>query len=167
MNHRKTMIALCTAFAIGLGAAAHAQIAADPAGAVTIQTTALVASKTGDLLENAVSVPPGQIVHFKSVITNGGKVPAKDVTVTNPVPEHMVFSALETEASGMSQANVTYSIDGSSFAAADALKIKIKKNGVEFTRLVEPHEYKFVRWTLIKPMAAGTTANIGFKALVE
>lgn len=142
-------------------AAQAAQASSSP---IAVTSTAWVKSATGDALEPALSVPPGGKVLLKNTITNRGAVAAGDLTITNQVPAHMIFESLVSAAAG---AKVTYSIDGVNFAADGALTVRVVRGGVELVRPAQPSEYRFVRWSLPKPLAAGGSAEVSFNAIVE
>ena len=88
----KTSRSLILAAALLACGGAFAQSAAQ--SPIKVVSTALVASLSGKQLEAATSVPPGAKVLLKSTITNSGAAPAKDLVITNPVPQHMVFDSL-------------------------------------------------------------------------
>ena len=159
----KTSRSLILAAALLACGGAFAQSAAQ--SPIKVVSTALVASLSGKQLEAATSVPPGAKVLLKSTITNSGAAPAKDLVITNPVPQHMVFDSLS--ASNKTATNVTFSVDGVNFASASALTVKVAKQGVELTRAAQPSDYRFVRWTLSNPLPAGAIAEAACNATVE
>lgn len=152
----------CTALAIGILFAGTAMAQNASESPVSITTAALVANDKK--FEPAVSVPPGGKVVLKSVISNRGSQAAKDLVITNPVPKHMRFDSAGSAPEG---AKATYSIDGVTFAAAGALMVKVEKDGAELTRPARPDEYRFVRWSLTKPLAANASAEVSYNAVVE
>src|SRR5512136_578843 len=66
-------------------------------------------------------VVPGGIVIFTTRYTNTGKQPVNNVTIMNPVPDHMTYVDRSAEGKG---ARIDYSIDGGkTYAAPDKLMI--------------------------------------------
>ena len=113
-------------------------------------------------LVEATRVLPGAAVLFTVTYTNTGDEPAENVTVTNPVPDHMVY--VDASASG-DNASVTFSVDGGeSFAAAQDLLVS-DTNGVQRSAIVK--DYTHVRWVIDNDVASGASGAVQFTAVVE
>ncbi len=113
-------------------------------------------------LVEATRVVPGADVVFTVTYTNTGDEPAENVTVTNPVPDHMVY--VDASASG-DDATITFSVDGGeSFAAAQDLLVA-DANGVQRSAIVK--DYTHVRWIVDNDVASGASAAVQFTAVVE
>jgi len=113
-------------------------------------------------LVEAARVLPGAEVLFTVTYTNTGDEPAENVTITNPVPDHMVY--VEASASG-DNASVTFSADGGeSFAAAQDLLVS-DANGVQRPAIVK--DYTHVRWIVDNDVASSASGAVQFTAVVE
>lgn len=87
----------------------------------------------------------GDEVHYTLRVTNPGKSPVTDVQITKRMPQGLQF--IEGSAAGPSSI-VEFSVDGGATFLA-------KPQGGEFTH---------VRWTLRRPLPAGATALLRFRA---
>lgn len=113
-------------------------------------------------LVEATLVLPGAAVLFTVTYTNTGDEPAESVTITNPVPDHMVY--VDASASG-DDATVTFSVDGGeSFAAAQDLSVA-DASGVQRSAIAK--DYSHVRWIVDNDVAAGASGAVQFTAVVE
>ena len=113
-------------------------------------------------LVEATRVLPGAAVLFTVTYTNTGDEPAENVTVTNPVPDHMVY--VDASASG-DNASVTFSVDGGeSFAAAQNLSVA-DANSVQRPAIAK--DYTHVRWIVDNDVASGASGAVQFTAVVE
>ncbi len=113
-------------------------------------------------LTEAARVLPGAAVLFTVTYTNTGDEPAENVTVTNPVPDHMVY--VDASASG-DNSTITFSVDGgASFAAAQDLLVA-DPLGVQRSAIAK--DYTHVRWVVDSDIASGTSGTVQFTAVVE
>ncbi len=113
-------------------------------------------------LVEATRVLPGAPVQFTVTYTNTGDEPAENVTITNPVPEHMVY--VDASASD-DDATVTFSVDGgTSFAAAQDLLVT-DANGLQ--RPAIANDYTHVRWIVDNDVAPGASGAVQFTAVVK
>ena len=154
---------------VALGAALLLVLVAPGAALADPELTATGAAiATGsDLLETAIMVErlepperPGQVagrfvpasrlvagdeVHYTLRVTNPGKSPVTDVQVTKRLPQGLQFIA--GSAAGPSSI-VEFSADG----------------GATFLAKPQSAEFTHVRWTLRRPLPAGATALLRFRA---
>lgn len=108
------------------------------------------------------NVVPGDTVIFTNYYTNKGDKPASDVVITNPMPEHMLYTEGTAEGTG---AKIEFSVDkGKSFAPAGKLKFK-DAQGKE--RPASASDYTHIRWTMEKPVGKGASGSVSFKAKVK
>ena len=99
--------------------------------------------KWESLTDKAV-VQPGDTLRYTVSSDNTGANPAKDLTITQPVPEQMVYK-LDT-ATSKNEAKVTYSTDnGESFVAKPVIKIKTE-NGEIVEKPAPAETYTHIRW---------------------
>ncbi|MGL5944345.1 MAG: hypothetical protein ACRC2S_29035 [Waterburya sp.] len=108
-------------------------------------------------LEDQAVVNPGDILRYTVSSANTGTNAAKNLTITQPIPNQMVYE-LKTAKSG-NQAVVTYSIDnGKTFVAKPTIKIKTE-NGKTIEKPAPAETYTHIRWQFSSlPSAAGITA---------
>lgn len=108
----------------------------------------------------ASKVVPGTEVIWTVAAQNTCKQPSENVTINNPVPEHMTLVANSATGDG---ADITYSLDGKTFARPEQLTVQ--DNGA--TRKARAEEYTHIRWVFKDPLAAGATATASFRAVLE
>lgn len=99
--------------------------------------------KWENLTDQAV-VQPGDTLRYTVSSENIGANPAKDLTITQPVPEQMVYK-LDT-ATSKNKAKVTYSTDnGESFVTKPVIKIKTE-HGKIIKKPAPAETYTHIRW---------------------
>jgi uncharacterized repeat protein (TIGR01451 family) len=145
-----------------VGARAHA---AD-ARCITLTSKAeveqeVVNDKGEKTLKRSVAnkVVPGTEVIWTVTAENSCKQPSENVTINNPVPEHMALVANSATGAG---SDITYSLDGKTFAKPEQLTVQ--ENGA--ARKARASEYRHIRW-VFKELAGGATATASFRAVLE
>jgi uncharacterized repeat protein (TIGR01451 family) len=108
----------------------------------------------------AKKVVPGTEVIWTVTAENTCKQASENVTIDNPVPNHMQLVANSVAGAG---SDVTYSLDGKSFAKPEQLTVN--ENGA--ARRARAGEYKHIRWVFKSALAAGATATATFRAVLE
>jgi uncharacterized repeat protein (TIGR01451 family) len=107
-------------------------------------------------------VVPGNIVIFTTRYVNTGKEPASNVTIMNPVPEHMSYIDKSVEGKG---ARIDFSVDGGkTYGQPDKLTVK---DGQGKVRPALPKDYTHIRWVLSTPLAPGGTGSVSFRAQLK
>ncbi|HEY0665841.1 MAG TPA: hypothetical protein VGD24_07235, partial [Gallionella sp.] len=105
---------------------------------------------------------PGTEVIFTTTIQNIIDQPANDIIINKPVPndtEYLAGSAFGSDC------EILFSADGGkTFAYADELTVK-DRNGKR--RGANPREYTNIRWYHKVPLAAGKSAEVGFRAVIK
>ncbi len=112
-----------------------------------------------------VLVPAGKVVPGTEVVwtvtaNNVCKQASDKVTINNAVPEHMTLVPNSAVGPG---SQVTYSLDGKSFAPAG--KLTVQENGA--TRPARADEYKHIRWEFKNSLAPGASAYASFRAVLN
>jgi uncharacterized repeat protein (TIGR01451 family) len=101
----------------------------------------------------------GDEVHYTIRVTNPGRTPVSNVIVTKRLPYGLTYvggSAVGPAAS------VQFSVDsGKSFAASSSLEVA---TAGQAPRPALPADYTHVRWLLKRPLPAGATALLRFRA---
>lgn len=147
---------------------AGAAQAADP-GCIVVQNIAELEQTVTDAsgaksvkLVPATKVVPGDTVIYTVTFRNRCDKPADNVSVDNPVPEHMAYVA--NSAIGPNT-EITYSIDGGyHFDKPDALR---KKDADGSDRAARANEYTNIRWVMRHALAAGAEGYARFRAVLE
>jgi uncharacterized repeat protein (TIGR01451 family) len=161
-------IAACLIAALLLTATAAA---AKPGGGVELSSLAevevVLKSATGGeeikRVEAAkANVAPGDTVIFTLTYINNGDQPATDVAVNNPVPRHMVYVSNSAEGK---DAAIEFSVDnGKTYGQLANLKSRTSA-GKE--RPASAADVTNVRWTIKKPIPAGSKGSVSYKAKVK
>jgi uncharacterized repeat protein (TIGR01451 family) len=95
-------------------------------------------------LEDGVVVNPGDILRYTVSSANPGKAIAKDFSITQPIPEKMIYE-LNT-AKSENQAEVAYSIDnGKTFVAKPTITVKTE-DGKTIEQPAPAETYTHIRW---------------------
>jgi uncharacterized repeat protein (TIGR01451 family) len=115
--------------------------------------------KSTKLVPLSKVVPGGEVI-WTVTANNICKLPSDKVSVDLPVPEHMTYVASSAIGPG---ADIQFSVDGKTFAAADALTVV--ENGA--TRKARAEEYRRVRWTFKNSLAPEAQAFGRFRAVVN
>jgi len=107
-------------------------------------------------------VVPGDIVVFTTLYVNTSDKPVSNVTIMNPVPEHMIYLDKSAEGKG---ARIDYSTDnGKTYGAPDKLMVK---DSTGKTRRAAAPDYTYIQWVLTAPLAPGGTGSVSFKAQLK
>jgi uncharacterized repeat protein (TIGR01451 family) len=149
---------------LGLATQAFAQ---QNAACIELKTTAQiekeVVNANGEksrVLVEAGKVVPGTEVIWTVTANNVCKVPSDKVTINNAVPEHMTLVPGSAIGAG---SDITYSLDGKTFATAD--KLTVTENGA--TRPAHADEYKHIRWEFKNSLQPGASAFARFRAVLN
>ena len=110
----------------------------------------------------AGKVVPGDEVIYTITFANRGTEPAADVVITNPIPDHMVFTRVEDSPR---PANVSMSVDGGNvYDAPRNLTVKDAKGN---TRPAKASDFTHVRWTFQNSLEPGAEGSVSFKAQLQ
>ena len=95
-------------------------------------------------IDDGEVVSPGDILRYTVSSQNAGANTAKNLTITQPIPEKMVYE-LET-ATSQNQAEVVYSIDnGETFVAEPTITIETA-DGATIEKPAPAETYTHIRW---------------------
>lgn len=107
-------------------------------------------------------VMPGEEIIYTLSYSNAGKEPAKNIFITNPIPQHMAYKA--NSATGENTA-IVYSLDGGkTFEKPENLKVRTS-DGKERVAMAE--NYSHIRWVIQKPLPPGAKGDVSFRALLQ
>lgn len=160
-------LAATLAFAAGQALVGEA-MAADP-GCIVVQNVAEMEQTVTDAAGNktvklvpATKVVPGDTVIYTVKFRNRCDKPADNVSVDNPVPEHMAYVA---DSAIGPNTDVSFSVDGGyHFAKPEALR---KKDADGTERAARAREYTNIRWVMRHALAAGAEGYARFRAVLE
>jgi uncharacterized repeat protein (TIGR01451 family) len=106
---------------------------------------------------SAESAKPGDVIEYKAVYRNNGKIAATDVLATIPVPlgtEYLPGSA--------KPAKVMASLDGKEYASVPLKREVTLPSGKKEMRAVPYEEYRFIRWEL-KSLDPGKSTAVSLR----
>ncbi len=150
-----------TVLVLLLAGAAFADVELNTMALTEITTTNEAGQEVTTRVE-AGKVVPGDEVIYTITFANRGTEPAADVVITNPVPEHMVFTKVEESPSG---AKVSISADGGSrYDAPRNLTVTDAKGQ---TRPAKASDFTHVRWTFQNPLEPGAEGSVSFRAQLQ
>ena len=156
-------IAAVAVAAFAFGAPAFAQnpgcIELKTVGEVEKEVTNAKGEKT-KVLVPAGKVVPGAEVVWTVTANNTCKQPSDKVVISNPVPEHMTLVVGSVIGAG---SDITYSLDGKSYAPAD--KLTVTENGA--TRPARADEIKHIRWEFRNSLPPGASAFGRYRAVLN
>ena len=104
---------------------------------------------------------PGTEVIYTTTFKNVGTKPAGNIVINNPVPANTTLVAGSVFGGNM---DITYSLDGKTFATPDKLKVK-DKDGKEVTATAA--DYTAIRWAYKGELAAGKVETAGFRSVIK
>jgi uncharacterized repeat protein (TIGR01451 family) len=106
-------------------------------------------------------VVPGNEVIYTITAKNICDKPATAVAINDDVPEHMIY--VMNSAMGVGT-EISYSLDGKSFARPNALSIK---NADGTSRAPQAEDIKSIRWLYSTAINPGQTGFVRFRATVK
>jgi hypothetical protein len=105
---------------------------------------------------------PGEEAHFVLTCANPDQQEAGNLVLTLPVPAEMTCVPASAESD---LARVDYSVDGGAvFGALSTLRITEPTGAV---RLARPSDVTTLRWTLHRPLPAGQSAVLRYRAILK
>lgn len=114
------------------------------------------------VIEPAAKVVPGESVVYTNTYRNVGAVPAGDIVINNPIPEHTSYIGDSAFGDGT---DILFSADGGNTFAPDG-KVTIKdEDGKERPARLE--EYTHIRWIVKNGLNPGASGEVGFWARLQ
>ncbi|NDJ16916.1 DUF11 domain-containing protein [Myxacorys almedinensis] len=116
-------------------------------------------------VDGKVQAKPGDIFRFTVTSKNEGKREAKNVAITQPVPQGTVY---QLNSATISQGiAATYSIDqGKTFVARPVVKVTLPNGTIE-ERPAPAEAYTNVRWTLSQSLKPDASAIAAYQVKVR
>ena len=106
-------------------------------------------------------VLPKDIILYEIVFENISDKAVDNIVVNNPIANNSAYRA--NSATGDST-EVTFSVDGKTFAPADALTVK-DKTGKSWQ--AKPEDYTMIRWIYTKSLKPGEKGNVTYKSIIK
>lgn len=122
---------------------------------------------TWQALNGKVVVNPGDRLRYTVSALNQGKVAAKRLIITQPVPQGMVYVLDSATAPGNGANLITYSIDnGKTFVEKPVVQVQRTDGRIE-TRPAPAERYTHVRWVAKQAIASGSKLNLTYQVKVR
>ncbi|BAZ18099.1 hypothetical protein NIES4071_99820 [Calothrix sp. NIES-4071] len=116
-------------------------------------------------LDSKVVVLPGDVIRFTVTGKNEGNKAAKNMNVTQPIPQRMVYVLNTAKAS--SNANTTFSIDqGKTFVATPIVKVSLPNGKIE-ERPAPAEKYTHMRWNFNQELQPNTSVQAAYEVKVR
>jgi uncharacterized repeat protein (TIGR01451 family) len=106
-------------------------------------------------------VLPDDIILYEIVFENISDKPVENIVVNNPIANNSKYRG--DSATGDST-EITFSVDGKNFAAADALTVKDKTGK---TWQAKPEDYTVIRWVYKKALKPGEKGKVTYKTTIK
>lgn len=110
----------------------------------------------------ADKVVPGTQVLFTTYYENISKEVAEKTVITNPIPEHMLYSENSAQGAGT---RITFSIDGGKTYDTPAKLFVVDSAGRKFPARIQ--DYTHIRWTFENLLPSGAKGAVSFRAILE
>jgi uncharacterized repeat protein (TIGR01451 family) len=131
----------------------------DETGKEQVTWQALAAGKT--------VVKPGDVLRYNLVGNNNGKGEAKNLAVTQPIPQGMTYVLNSATIASNNGAAITYSIDnGKSFVEKPTVQV-VRPDGKVETKPAPAEAYTHVRWNVGTSLAPSAAVKATYQAKVR
>jgi uncharacterized repeat protein (TIGR01451 family) len=152
---------IVTVLVLFLAGAAHASVELNTVALTEITTTNEAGQEVTTRVQ-AGKVVPGDEVIYTINFVNHGTDPAADIVITNPIPDHMVFTKVEDSPRA---AAVSMSADGGSrYDAPRNLTVTDAKGQM---RPAKATDFTHVRWVFQEPLEPGAEGSVSFRAQLQ
>ena len=106
-------------------------------------------------------VLPDDLILYEIVFENISDQEVSNIVVNNPIANNSQYRG--GSATGDST-EITFSVDGKNFAAADALTVKDQTGK---TWKAKPEDYTVIRWVYKKPLKPGEKGKVTYKTTIK
>ena len=152
---------IVTVLALLLAGTAFAGVELTAEALTEIKTTNEAGEEVTELVA-ADKVVPGDEVIYTIHFVNKGTEPADDVVITNPIPQHMVFTSVGQSPGG---AEVEMSANGGSeYGQPGQITVADAGGGV---RPANATDFTHVRWTFQNSLEPGAEGSVSFRAQLQ
>ncbi len=142
----------CVSLAFAQTASLHANVVPQ------LAAFKVVSGATGEKLDSAAKVFPGDTIEYQARYSNTGNKAAKNLQAILPIPD-----ALQWVPNSALPANPQASLDGKNFASLPLKRTIKAPDGSEKVVLVPTSELRFLRWT-IATLDPGQTVRVTARA---
>ncbi|MBJ6122100.1 DUF11 domain-containing protein [Sphingomonas mollis] len=104
-------------------------------------------------------IVPGDQVVVQVVYRNAGRQPIDGLVIANPLPQGLAYRD-----AGAASAAPELSVDGRTFGTLATLRVPVAAGG---TRPAGVGDVTHVRWRVPNPVAAGSSGQFAFRAIVR
>ena len=157
------VLTMCISIASALSAAQAQQ-----AGSIELKNIAEIEIETKDAQGKVerkrapvAKAVPGTEVFYTTTFKNIGTRPAANIIINNPVPANTTLVAGSVYGDNT---DISYSVDGKTFATPDKLKVK-GKDGKEVAATAT--DYTAIRWTYKGELPPSKAEVAGFRAVIN
>lgn len=120
---------------------------------------------TWENVGNQVTVTPGDRLRYVVMGTNSGDEPARNLEVSQPIPNQMVY--VMGSASSSNNAKITYSIDnGETFVENPTIEVE-QEDGTVVEKPAPASAYTHIRWEFESAIAPEEDLEAMYKVEVE
>mgnify|MGYP001812930087 FL=1 len=117
-------------------------------------------SKAFDYVEPGLVIP-GDVLMYEVGFENISDKPITNIVINNPIPNN---SAYRQGSATAKDYDVTFSVDGKDFKAADKLVVKDKQGK---TWLAKPEQYSHIRWVYKNTLQTGEKKTVTYKTVIK
>jgi len=110
----------------------------------------------------ASKVLPGNEVIFTTYYENTSEEVAENAMITNPVPEHMIYTENSARGKGT---RITFSVDGGKTYDTPAKLFIYDASGRKFPARAQ--DYTHIRWSFGDPLQPGAKGEVSFRAILR
>ena len=115
-------------------------------------------------LEGEAAVQPGNVLRYSVVSSNDGEVPAKNLSITQPIPAEMTYVIGSEKGAA---ATTTYSIDnGETFVAEPMVEVTLPDGTVEM-QPAPAEAYTHVKWDFSEDIDTSVAVNVSHEVTVK
>lgn len=166
-NQKTLTVLLIFAFSLFVSMNTHAEKSAEE-GAIRFSNNAFkqVISKSADGTVQYDYVEPGlvlpdDVILYEIVFENISNQEISNIVVNNPIANNSKYRA---DSARGDSTDITFSVDGKNFAAADALTVK-DKTGKSWQ--AKPEDYTAIRWVYKKALKPGKKSKVTYKTTIK
>jgi uncharacterized repeat protein (TIGR01451 family) len=116
-------------------------------------------------LDGEATVQPGDVLRYGVTSSNEGEMAAKNLVITQPIPERMTFVIGSDK--GNTAAKATYSIDkGATFVAEPMVEVTLPDGTVEM-QPAPAEAYTHIKWEFNEELASSVVVNVSHEVTVK
>lgn len=106
-------------------------------------------------------VLPDDVILYEIVFENISKQAVSNIVINNPIANNSKYRGGSATGEAM---DITFSVDGETFATADALTVKDKSGN---SRQAKAEDYTAIRWVYKKALMPGEKSKVTYKTTIK